>query len=502
MTTWPSIVKARTVEVALILAVFAVPAIGRGEQAPPHPQHAASLEGTIDRIDGDLAVVDIGSMDGIERADRVTLFQVVKGKRVAIGETRVVRVADEQCWVGLRHLPKGAVRPGDIVVAEPTGWAEPAEAPAPRPAPIARPTALPPPPPALPPPPSSAATAAVAPAPSAVPPVPRVAHDPVSRITEGAPLQVSLVVVSVPPLAGATLFYRTGRARDFTEIAMERTGDAGWTATIPGAEVRDGSLSYYVRGTDPDGRKVTVFAGPRQPWKVPVESRAAASGGRRAGIIGTFEWQESYLQRPNTDTYWRTELGFEYRVLRGAFHAIRAGFGAVEGVGGETRLVESDAYFQRPHRGVGYAWVEPVFHFGRYVRWTPRVMLGGVGTFAGDRIGTQPSYKRGEVIGGAASLLEFGPEDVFSIGLKGSFLVPIGAELAILTTIQAGHGFQAGLSIGATSFPVHADWAGQVMLMGGWHGLDWLSLDLKVGVNIRSTQHAGLGGGLGLSFWW
>ena len=50
--------------------------------------------------------------------------------------------------------------------------------------------------------------------------------------------------------------------------------------------------------------------------------------------------------------------------------------------------------------------------------------------------------------GGAASLLEFGPEDVFSIGLKGSFLVPIGAELAILTTIQAGHGFQAGLSIG------------------------------------------------------
>jgi hypothetical protein len=497
MTTWPSVVKARCTAVALILAVFAIPAIGRGEEAPPGPAHGAALEGTVERIEGDLAVVDLGAVDGIERGDRVTLFQVVKGKRVAIGEARVVRVADEECRVGLRRLAKGAVRPGDIVVAVPTGWAETSDAEAPDSPAVLPPPSAPPAPPAV-----RALEVAAPPPARPAQTLPRVAHDPLSRTVEGTPLQVSLVVIADPPLAGATLFYRVGRARDFAEMAMERTGDAGWTATVPGREVRDATVSYYVRGTDPDGRNVTVFAGPRQPWKVSVDSRGARAGGRRAGVIGTFEWQEMYLQRPNTDTFWRAELGFEYKAQRGAFHAIRAGFGAVEGVGGESDLVEADAYFQRPHRAVSYAWVEPVFHFGRYVRWTPRVMLGSVATYSGDPIGNQPLFQRGEVIGGASSLLEFGPEDVFSIGLKGSFLVPIGTELAIITTIQAGQGFQMGLSVGTTSYPMHADWAGQVMLMGGWHGLEWLSLDVKVGVNVRSTRHAGLGGGLGLSFWW
>lgn len=490
MTTWTSLVKVRGASIALILGVLAVPVAGRGAEVAPPAVHGAAIEGSVTRIQGAVAVVDLGSVDGIEQGDRVALWQEVKGRRVRIGEARVVRVSEEECQVGLRRLPKGSVRVGDIVVAEPGGWAEP----------LAEPPEATSASPVVPPPP-----AVKAPPPPLVPrasPVPRVAHDPVARIAEGTPLQVSLVVVSDPPLAGATLYYRKGRAREWDEAAMERTGDAGWSVTIPGAEVTGRTLAYYVRGTDPEGRSVMVFAGPRSPWKVAIESRAEVAGGRRAGGTVTFEWQEFYLHNPNTDAFWRTELGFEYRVQRGVLHALRGGFGGIEGIGGKRVEVEADAYRVRPHRAAGYAWFETAFRFGRYVRWTPRLMLGVVGDFSGDPIDERPVYERGEVMGGASSLLEFGPEDVFSIGLKGSFLVPIGTELAIITTVQTGKGFQAGLSIGGTSFPVHADWAGQVMLMGGWHGLEWMSVDVKLGVNVRSTEHAGLGGGLGLSFWW
>jgi len=492
MTTWPSVVKVRGPAIALVLAVLAAPAIGRGEPGTPGPAHQAALEGTIERVDGDMAVVDLGSVDGIERGDRVTVWQVVKGRRVEIGPARVVRVAEEECRIGLRKLPKGAVRPGDVVVAEPTGWAEPAEPPA---------QAVPDVPKAPPAPPVPPPAPVVKAPPPRTPALPRVAHDPVSRIPEGMPLQVSVVAIADPPLAGATLSYRTGKSREWVDVAMERTGDAGWTATIPATAVADRSLSYYVRGIDPEGRKVPVFAGPHTPWKVAVEPPTRGGGGPRAGMIGSFEWQEFYLAQPNRDTFWRAELGFEYRPNRGVVKAIRAGFGAVEGIGGYTEDVEAGVLLS--HRAVGYAWIEPVFRFGRYVRWIPRVMLGAVGDYSNPSFRTDmPHFDRGEVIGGAGSLLEFGPEDLFSIGLKGSFLVPVGTELAIVTTVQAGHGFQAGLSLGATSFPVHEEWSGQVMLMGGWHGVEWMSIDAKIGVNVRSTEHAGVGGGLGLSFWW
>ena len=280
-----------------------------------------------------------------------------------------------------------------------------------------------------------------------------------------------------------------------------RSGDAGWTATLSPDQMKDGPVYYFVRGLDPNGRKVMVFAGPRNPWKVTVDGAKVKASGPRAGIFGSFEWQEFYLENRNTDAFWRAEAGVEYRFQRGAVRAIRAGFGALEGIGGRREDVEADMYLS--HRAVGYAWLEPVFRFGRYARWTPRVMLGAVGDYSvGNPWDDRPNYQRGEVIGGASMALEFGPEDRFGIGVKGGFLVPVGAEMAVFANVHAPKGFRAGVQVGASSFPVHEDWAGQAMLLLGWHGVEWMSIDAKVGVNVRSTEHAGVGGGLGLSFWW
>jgi hypothetical protein len=330
----------------------------------------------------------------------------------------------------------------------------------------------------------------------------RVAHDPASRIREGDSLQVSLVVSSQPPLAAVSLHVRQGKGGEWADIALDRTGDEGWTATIPGSEVHAGNLAYYIRGSYDDGRSVPLFAGSRNPWKVIVDPKEPPKIGRRAGVQGFFEWQEFYVQDSKRDTYWRAEVGFEYRIHRGALHVLRAGFGGIEGIGGDLADVENKAFNNLPHRAIGYGWLETVLRFGKYVRWTPRLMLGGVGVFSGRALSGQTTFQRGELTGGLSSLLEFGPEDLFVIGLKGSFLVPVGTEVLLGAMVHVGKGFQTGLSVGATSFPVHANWAGQLNLMGGWHGVDWMSIDLKLSVNVRSLEHAGLGGGLGLSFWW
>ena len=458
----------------------------REDSPEPPTGPGLALEGKVIRVEGDLAVIDLGEADGLVPGDRVTLLQALPSGPSEVGKARVVRVGETQAWVGLRRLPRGSIRPGDLVRADPADWAPRDEAEVREAGPSQAPPAREPTPE---PPPRRAVSA------------PKVAHDPASRWTEGRDLVLSFSVQSEQPLTGLAIRWKAGKRGEWTEIPLKPAGDFAWQGVIPGEALSPGEVLYHVVARGPSGEEVRIFAGQRRPWRVQVDPRPRPASRGQVGISGSFEWQEAYLTQGGRDTWWTAETALGYRVGRGVLDEIRVGFGAFEGVGGSRFEVEEGILLD--YRSLGYGFLEARFRFGRYVRWIPRLVLGAFWDFCDDcEYGDPPSYTRGDLMGGAGSRFEFGPEDRFFVSVEGSGLATVGGQFLVGAMGHAGHGVWVGGRIGGTSWPVAQEWATRIEWIAAWRGLSWLGLEARLGANIRSTEHAGIGGGLNLAFWW
>ncbi|HOU52337.1 MAG TPA: hypothetical protein PLQ97_00200 [Myxococcota bacterium] len=466
------------------MSAIAAPAREDAPEPPTGP--GLALEGKVVQVEGDLAVIDLGEADGLVPGDRVTLFQALPAGPKEVGKARVVRVGETRAWVGLRRLPRGAIRPGDLVRADPADWAPREEA---EDREAGRPEV------------AGDRESDREPPPRRVAVAPRVAHDPVSRWTEGRDLILTFSVQSDQPLSGMMLRWKTGRRGEWREVPLEPAGDTAWQARIPGESLAPGEVLYHVVARGPAGDERPLFAGQQRPWKVQVDPRPRAATRGQVGISGSFEWQEAYLTHGGRDTWWTAETALGYRVGRGVLDEIRVGFGAFEGVGGSRFEVEEG--FALDYRSLGYGFLEARFRFGRYVRWIPRLVLGAFWDFCDDcEYGDYQSYARGDVMGGAGSRFEFGPEDRFFVSVEGNGLATVGGQFLVGAMGHAGHGVWVGGRIGGTSWPVAQEWATRIEWITAWRGLPWLGLEARLGANIRSTDHAGIGGGLNLAFWW
>ena len=491
MTSKRPFVKQTGTVIACICLLGAVSPAGaaptREDSPEPPTGPGLALEGKVVRVERDLAVIDLGEADGLMPGDRVVLLQNLPSGPVEVGKARVVRVAETQAWVGLRRLPRGAIRPGDLVRADPADWTPREEADGQEDqrsdtGPVARePTPEPP--------------------PRRVARTPQVAHDPVSRWTEGQDLVLTFSVQSEESLSGMTLRWKTGKRGEWQEVPLEPAGDVAWQAVIPGKDLRPGEVLYHVVARGSSGEEMRLFAGRQRPWKVQVQARPRKATGGQVGISGSFEWQEAYLTHPGRDTWWTAETALGYRVGRGVLDEIRVGFGAFEGVGGDRFEVEDGVLSN--YRALGYGFLEVRFRFGRYVRWIPRLALGAFWDFCDDcEYGDPQTYRRGELVGGAGSRFEFGPEDRFFVSVEGHGLATVGGQVLVGAMGHVGHGVWVGGRIGGSSWPVDQEWATRIEWITAWHGLSWLGLEARLGANIRSTDHAGIGGGLNLAFWW
>jgi hypothetical protein len=436
----------------------------------------------------DRIIVDLGSAQGVLPGDPVRILAADRDF-APLGTSEVGEVAEAMCQVPLHGLGFDDVEVGDVVMIAIGADAETGDSAGGDDAEVMG---------VLAPPATVGATTTRRSGPRTGP---RIAHEPLQGLVQGRASMVTLVVLGMD-LDEATLFVRSSKKQSYRGVAMARTGDAGWTATLDPARVRAPRLEYYVAGRSPDGREVPLFRTPGRPWSVDVRDPGDA-GRPRARVGGSFEWQEFYMADPGRDAFWRTSVDFAYRLDKGALHELRGGVGALEGIGGNRWAVEDGEALD--HRAVAWLYFEPALRFGDWVRMFPRVMIGGFIRFVDqdwDQEIWDDAPERGSVLFGTSLHLEIGREHGFVFRTGGTILQGVGTELDAQATFQPVRGVPIGLAVSATNFPVGEEWGARVQLLAGYRALDWLAIDVRVGANVRTTRHAGVGGGLGLSFAW
>ena len=339
----------------LLLLATMVPGIAFAQAAGAA---SSEREGMVVQVLEDRIIVDLGSAQGVLPGDPVRILAA--GRNLAlVGTSEVGEVAEAMCQVPLRGLGFDDVEVGDVVMiaigADDVGGDYAVDDDG-VPQVLGRTT-----------PPATVGGTAARRA------RPRIAHEPLQGLVQGAAPMVTLVALGLD-LDEATLFVRTTRKQPYGAVAMARTGDAGWTVPLDPARGRAPRLEYYVAGRSPDGREVPLFRTPGRPWSVEVRD-PGDSGRRRARVGGTFEWQEFYMADPGRDAFWRTSVDFAYRLDKGALQELRGGVGALEGIGGNRWAVENGEALD--HRAVAWLYFEPALRFGDWVRMYPRVMIGG-----------------------------------------------------------------------------------------------------------------------------
>lgn len=430
-------------------------------------QPTSSHEGYVIQVLDDYAIVDIGGEQGISVGDEAILVVSDSSPSEQI-ITKVIEVAETMCRISLEGITLATVQVGDLVQVR------------------------------------TAAQLADQSDESEIKQLrsrfgdSRVSHEPLSNLTAGEPVMVTLVAVGDLLPTEVNLHLR--HKGSFKTFPMEPFGDAGWTVTVSGEEIQIPGLEYFIDGTLEDGRPIALFRGDDNPWRVAVKGGSRGKGWT-ARVGGFFEWQDFYLTKPNHDSYWHASLDFAYRLRKDLQFEIRGGLGALEGIGGEKAAVESGA--SPNHRLITWLYFEPVLRFGNNLRFFPRVMLGGFLKY----VEANPQYwlwkpNKGSAMFGTALHLEVGPEDQFSLRFGGQFLQSIGIEFDAQVTFVPIKGVPMGLFLAASNFPTADEWAARLHLFAGYQALEWLTIEARLGTNIRSTSHAGIGGGLSLSFGW
>jgi hypothetical protein len=508
--------------VAVVFAASLWSGTASGQQAPP--SDPASLEGSVLRVDAATALVNLGGEQGIRPGDRVRFFGVEgdpsgstvgkSGGGILVGSATVLRVADTVSEVRLPPELRGLVRVGYRVVADPTGWVDPDLPAGPgdevadadfddeiedvepeEPVFRSRRQALPRQPRQ-----TRAQRRASRYEPASDSRL-QVVHDPARTAQAGQSLDVVFSVRQPAGIDQVTLHVRGSRREAWLAIPMEPAGDLAFRGTIPAEKVTGRRVEYWIDARSGTRHRVSLFRNARSPWAVSVTAGEALSA-RPYEVRVTGEWQDFYLRGAGRDSWWHTGLEMAWLPRLKGFGGVRAGVGILEGIGGDWSAVENGDLLS--HRAIGYFFFQPEFRFGEWARMKPRFIVGGVydscdlcgGRFE-DRI-----YDRNDVILGGYLWMEIGPEHLFNIRFGAGGIETIGAELSVEGTWNVVPGVPVGVGIMATNFPVAEEWGGRLLLITGYRGLDWLSLDVRLSVNLRNIRHAGLGGGLGLSFRW
>ncbi len=87
---------------------------------------------------------------------------------------------------------------------------------------------------------------------------PEIDHTPVTELTSGSPIPISATVIDdTDALESTTLYYRQIGDLTYTTVEMTNTGGDTYEAEIPGSEVTDDGVQYYIEATDNFGVRNT-----------------------------------------------------------------------------------------------------------------------------------------------------------------------------------------------------------------------------------------------------
>lgn len=101
---------------------------------------------------------------------------------------------------------------------------------------------------------------------------PVITHEPVLGAFPGRDLEISATVIDYDEdEVTARIFYRTAGDGGFSSVAMSQRSETEFVGTIPGEDVFEDGLEYYIRAADPQGSNKFGYSGdPEAPYAVSV----------------------------------------------------------------------------------------------------------------------------------------------------------------------------------------------------------------------------------------
>ena len=172
-------------------------------------------------------------------------------------------------------------------------------------------------------------------------------HLPPAEASAGEALALT---AEVPRASERTLYlrYRPIGAATWGQLTFARSGDDGWVATVPAAEVAPPGLEYFIASAAGDEPEAAEFASAEAPHRVGVlatarelrRDRDLDRVARRRSRVHVAAEYASYGQRrlrsgtreiAVDDAYYRVDADFAYRLLTYPLEEIRFGYTRLEG---------------------------------------------------------------------------------------------------------------------------------------------------------------------------
>jgi hypothetical protein len=245
-------------------------------------------------------------------------------------------------------------------------------------------------------------------------PTPRYQHVPPAEAESGTALEL---IVGAPPAAPALVaHHRLAGTINWQTVELVRRDDNHWVAVIPALAVVAPGVEYYV-----EAGGAPVFASAAAPHVVRVEVTEAArrklrddlrTQNRHSRVHTSGEWVD-YGRRvvggmALSDSYYRVEGDFSYRLLAYPLETLRAGF---------TRMIGTTQTMDCPVGSPPPCTVETGFGVGGWFEL-------GLAPVEGVGLDLRPvvmATKQGFAVGGRAEL---------RIGMRDATHVATGAEFA------------------------------------------------------------------------
>ena len=306
----------------------------------------------------------------------------------------------------------------------------------------------------------------------------------------GESIPVAVAVKDPERLLDAWLHFRPAGADSYQRLKLARDGDGYLRGAIPGDQVGDPGVEYFVEVVTTDGRSGLGIGSPAEPVEVGVEAtqlEAFRERRNRSRVSVTVDYLDfaTFDERADgelhRDVFLRFETDFLFR-LRGQYlYGIKVGLGFINGEGGFADEPMAE--------GAG-------FNFG-YTEFQWRLLeesailtrlVAGIGA---DGLGF-----------GAEARLRLGAEDDSNLTFGVSSLEDIGFLTDVRMQWAAMQGVPLGLSVGVTDQPNNGDLGVRLGADIGYRALSWFQPTLRVSYQGRSLQHSGVGVGAGVVFDW
>jgi hypothetical protein len=348
-----------------------------------------------------------------------------------------------------------------------------------------------------------------------------IAVAPITRAVPGRAIQLGFLVKAPGAFTAAWLYVRPPGEPGFRRLPLAPDGDAYLRGTIDGALVRGPAVDWYVETVGTGGDATAVLGSRTEPQKIEIDAEVGEPPipqGRSHvdAHVDYVDFDGKFGK--GFDQYLQAEADFTYRFIK-PVHAVRIGFGTMQGVGGPKDVIDEDptgncidgsGVFRCRKVNFSYVYTEFEFRIRKNVALMLRPQAGLLTTDTMQ--GTAVGRCNGSDINGCQFFTGFGMRARLRLGEETSTNLVLGAGFTdgVGTLLEAAYHWlpmktlPVQLTVQVTDMPVPEDFGVRLIADVGLRSrsVPWFYPSARVSYQARDIDHAGISGGLAMNFDW